>query len=355
MTFTDNSDPTAYLRALLTTEERKRVEMIEKIKTTYFTSDRDRDLERLLRKLTENAQIRRDPTRPHSGSNRVEGRGVCIIGSSGAGKSTFIEETFRSSPAFPNFRVPEKWSPLIGITAPGSGHLGAVALRCLYTLGHSIERDLREHQAWSKLLPELMLNNILFLWIDDINNMLAQTSEEEMQKVRNTLKDLMNNPEWPLQLIVSGIPEILPFFRQDRQFRRRFRYLYLSKLAPADHAAFLLSSIEHLCETAKLKLDIKPDEDIAGRLLHAGVYEMGLCLEIIVEAVMEALDGNARRLTRLDFANSFADRFTLSDDQNPFLASGWHAIDVSRLYSKDDEQIDDTVTPVGRKRKARKA
>lgn len=355
MAFTDNSDPTAYLRALLTTEERQRVEVIEKVKTTYFTSDRDRDLARLLRRLTENAQIRRDPDRPHSGSNRVEGKGVCIIGPSGSGKSTLLEETFRSHPAFPNFRVPEKWSPLIGITAPGTGNIGAIGLRGLQTLGFHVERDLREHQAWSKLLPEMMLNNVLFFWIDDLNNMLTLTSEEEFQKVRNTLKDLMNNPEWPLQLIVSGIPEMLPFFRQDRQFRRRFRYLYLSKLAPSDHAAFLQTAIEHLCETSKIKLDVKPEEDLIGRLLHAGAYEMGLCIEIVVEAVMEALDGNSRKLKRGDFANSFADRFTLSDDQNPFIASGWHAIDITRLYSKDDDKIDDTVTPVGRKRRSRKS
>lgn len=355
MAFTDNSDPTAYLRALLGREERQRVEIIEKVKTTYFTSDRDMDLSRLLKRLTENAQIRRDPDRPHSGGNRVEGKGLCIIGPSGSGKTTLLEETFRSHAAFPNFRVPEKWSPLIGITAPGSGNLGAISLRGLHTLGHSVERDLREHQAWSKLLPELMLNNVLFFWIDDLNNMLTLTSEEELQKVRNTLKDLMNNPEWPLQLIVSGIPEMLPFFRRDRQFRRRFRYLYLSKLTPVDHAAFLQNAIEHLCDVSKIKLDVKPAEDLVGRLLHASSYEMGLCIEMVVEAVMETLDHDSRRLRRVDFANSFADRFTLSDDQNPFIANGWHAIDITRLHSNDDETIDDTVTPIGRKRGRRKS
>lgn len=62
-------------------------------------------------------------------------------------------------------------------------------------------------------------------------------------------------------------------------------------------------------------------------------------------AIMEALDGNSRWLKRVDFANSFADRFTLSDDQNPFVAMGWHAIDNSRLYSKNDEKIDNMVRP----------
>jgi hypothetical protein len=355
MAFTDNSDPTAYLRALLDPAERLRVELVEKIKTTYFVSDRDQALQRLLQRLTANAMLRRDPNKPHGALNRVEGKAICIVGPSGSGKSTLLEETFRSHPAFPNFRVAEKWSPLIGITAPGSGNLGAVGVRCMQALGMSIERDLREHQAWAKLLPQLILNNVLFLWIDDLNNMLTASSEEELQRIRNTLKDLMNNPEWPLQLIVSGIPELLSFFRQDRQFRRRFRFLYLSKLAPADHGVFLKTSLEHFCEVSKIGFDVKPEEDIIGRLMHAGAYEMGLSIEIAVEAVMEALDRGSRKLRRIDFANSFADRFTLSDDQNPFVANVWHVLDTTRLYDKDNEQIDDTVTPVGRKRSKRKS
>jgi hypothetical protein len=70
------------------------------------------------------------------------------------------------------------------------------------------------------------------VWIDDLNNVLHVSSEEEIQKLRDTIKDLMSNPEWPVQVIVSGVPDLFPFFRKDRQLRRRFRYLYLTKLTP---------------------------------------------------------------------------------------------------------------------------
>jgi hypothetical protein len=352
--YDENPDPTAYLREMLDPEERVRVERIESVKTAYMTSDRDDDLARLIKRLTTNAVIRRDPTKPHGAGNRVEGKGLCIVAPSGAGKTTLIEETLRGHRAFPNFRVPDQWCPLIGITAPSPATLGQVGVRLLEVMGFPLNRDLRENQVWFRVRAQIMINNVLFIWLDDLNNVLTMSSEEEIQKVRDTLKDLLNNPGWPVQLIVSGIPDLLSFFRKDKQLRRRFRFLYLGKLTPVDHAGFLRTAIEHYCELAKIKLAAKPEEDLVGRLLHAGALEMGVCLEIAVDAVIEALERDSRELKGIDFANSFADRHTLSDDQNPFLAPGWHAIDTTRLYAKDDEKIDDTVTPLANKRKGRR-
>lgn len=234
--YDENTDPAAYLREMLDPEERRRVQKIEQVKTDYMTSDRDDDLARLLKRLTTNAVIRRDPTQPHGAGNRVEGKGLCVVAPSGAGKTRMLEETFRSHPAFPNFRIPDKWCPLVGITAPSPSTLGQVGIRLLEVMGYALDRDLKENQAWFRVRSQMKINQVLFLWLDDLNNVLTMSSEEEIQKVRDTLKDLMNNPDWPLQLIVSGIPDLLPFFRADKQLRRRFRYLYLGKLTPAEHA-----------------------------------------------------------------------------------------------------------------------
>ena len=353
MTMHDHPDPTAYLRELLDPEERLRVGRIEMVKTAYIMSDRDDDLSRLLKRLTTNAVIRRDPSKPHAGDNRTEGKGICIVAPSGAGKSTLLEETFRTHPGFPNFRATEKRSPLIGITAPSPSTVGMIGTRILEDLDYPLGRELRENQVWFRVREELRLNGILFLWIDDLNNILTMSNEEDKQKVRDTLKDLMNNPAWPVQLIISGVPDLLPFFRKDKQLRRRFRFLYLGKLAPQDHADFLNSSIEHYCQLAKITLSAKPDEDLVGRLLHAGAFEMGVCLEIAVEAVMEALDRNSRKLERIDFANAFADRGALPDEQNPFIASAWHVLDTTRLH--DSDKTDDTVTPTATKRGRKKS
>lgn len=346
----NNSDPTAYLRAMLDPDELVRVARIEKVKTAYMTSSRDDDLERLIKRITTNAVIRRDPTKPHSGDNRVEGKGLCIVAPSGAGKSTLLEEMFRSHAAFPNFRDGDKWSPLIGITAPSPSTLGQIGTRILEKLDYDLNRELKENRVWFRVREEFQINGILFLWIDDLNNILTMSNQEDVQKVRDTLKDLMNNPAWPIQIIISGVPDLLPFFRKDKQLRRRFRFLYLDKLASRDHAAFLGTAIEHYCELAEITLSTNPEDDLVGRLLHAGTYEMGLCLEIAVEAVIEALERNSKELKRIDFANAFADRGALPDEQNPFIAPAWHTLDITRLRGDEIDKADVTAAQAPKKR-----
>jgi hypothetical protein len=349
----DNADPAAYLRQLLTPADRALVDRIEKAKTTYMTSERDDDLARLLKRLTTNAVIRRDPNKPHAANNRAAGKGIVVVGPSGAGKSRLLEETFRDHAAFPNFGVKGAWCPLITITAPSPCTLGQVGIRVLDLMDYDLQRDIRENNAWLRVRQQIREHTVLFLAIDDLQHVLHGHSVDEVQKVRDTLKDLMTNPEWPVQLILSGIPELMPFFRHDRQLRRRLRFMYLTKLTPKEHAAFLENALHHYAEEVKLKLGIEPGDDIIARLLHAAQYEMGITLEILGEAMEEAIDRGATHVTRMDFANAYAARNLMPDDQNPFIASAWHTIDTTRLQTKDVEEIDDATTPVAQK-KARK-
>jgi hypothetical protein len=105
----------------------------------------------------------------------------------------------------------------------------------------------------------------------------------------------------------------------------------------------------------KLKLAIEPEDDLVARLLHAGQYEMGITLEILAEATEEALDRDAKSITMTDFANAYAGRNLMPDDHNPFVSNAWHAIDTTRLQTKDEEEIDDATTPVGKKRKRKQS
>jgi Bacterial TniB protein len=351
MSMYDNNDPAAYLRALLDPKEADRVERIENVKTAYMTSGRDDDLIRLLKRLTTNAVIRQDPSKPHAANNRAPGKGLCIIAPPGAGKSRLLNENLRDHAAFPNWGEKGKWCPLVAIAAPAPSTLGQLGIRMLELMEYDgIQRDLRENKIWLRVRQQLRLNNVLFVWIDDLNNVLHVSSEEEIQKIRDTIKDLLSNPEWPVQLIISGTKDLLPFFRLDRQVRRRFRFMWLGKLTPKEDKDFLKGAIEHYAKEGKLMLGETLADDLVGRLLHSAVYEMGLSLETLAEACEEAIERNSRALEMVDFANAFASRNFLPDDQNPFIIDAWHVIDTSRLQRKEEEDVDDTVTPLGQKR-----
>src|SRR5258708_35784382 len=86
-------------------------------------------------------------------------------------------------------------------------------------------------------------------------------------------------------------------------------------------------------------------------MLYGGKYEMGRRCEMAADAVEEGLHRNSRKLEMVDFQNAFAAKNFLPDEQNPFISPAWHTIDTSRLQPKDEEEIDDTTTPLGQKRK----
>jgi len=355
----ENSDPSAYLRELWTPEEGLINSSIEGAKALYVESDRDDNFGgRLLKRLTFNATLRRDPSLPHAANNRAEGKGIMVVGPSGSGKSRLMQRTFKNHAAFPNYGVDGAWCPLISVSAPSPCNLLQLAIRILIRLGYPISRGIKENGAWLRVREQLELQRILFLHIDDLQHVLHQLSDEEVQKVRDTLKDLMTSMDWPVQLILSGLPDLLPFVRKDRQLRRRLRFMYLSQLTARDHAEFLDEAIKEYASTAKLELAVKPEDMLVGRLLHAGQYEFGITLEILGDAIEAAFERDGKTLIIKDFAEAFASRNLLPDDQNPFTAYAWDALDTSLLRAKgldpDEDDDDDSKSTPKRRRRRKK-
>jgi hypothetical protein len=162
-----NTDPSAYLRDLWTDEDRQRNGKVEAVKGMYIETERDEGLARHLKRLALNAAIRQHPNLPHAANNRAPGKGVVVVGQSGAGKSRLMQRTFRNNPLFPNYGVADAWCPLISIQAPAPCTLGQIAIRILERLGYDVERDLKENTAWLRVRQQLRVHGILFLHIDD--------------------------------------------------------------------------------------------------------------------------------------------------------------------------------------------
>ena len=297
----------------------------------------------MLQLLIDNASGRRDPTLPHAANNRRDGVGIMLVGPSGAGKSTLLRNIFTDNSAFPNYGSITEWCPLLSVTAPAPCTLLQLAMRILVTLGYDSTRSLRENQAWLRVRLQLRELKILFLHIDDLQHVLHQLSEEEVQKVRDTLKDLMTDSAWPIHLILSGMPELVPFAKKDRQLRRRLRYLQLEPISPDRDREFLDITITDYVKKAGLKLTISGGDELVGRLCHAAQYQMGLTIEILIDAIENAIRNGNKVLKLSDFADAYGTRNLLPDDMNPFVAAAWDALDTSLLRPKDEEYAEEDI------------
>lgn len=350
----DNSDPTAYLRALLTDAERELNAKVEDVKSRYVEFSSDDQFGRLLKAVIGNAVKRRNPGMPHAANNRRPGMAIMLTGPSGSGKTSTTQNAFLDNAAFPNYGSATEWCPLIFVGAPAPCTLLQLAMRILVKLGYDSPRELRENGAWLRVRMQLKEQKILFVAIDDFQHVLHQCNEFEIQKVRDTLKDLMTSPDWPVQLILSGMPELVPFAKADPQLRRRIRYMKLDPVSPRNDFELLDTTIRNYAEKSKLTFGIEDKDALVGRLCHAAGYLKGLTIEILCEAIEHALDRDSTVLELTDFQDAYAARSLQATDQNPFVADAWDTIDVTLLRPKSEDPEDNEPSNNGQKKRGSK-
>jgi hypothetical protein len=80
-------------------------------------------------------------------------------------------------------------------------------------------------------------------------------------------------------------------------------------------------------------------------------------LEILGEAIEAAFDRDGKTLALKDFADAFAARNLLPDEQNPFIAYAWDSLDTSLLRPKevDPDENDAAETTKSKRRRGKKS
>ena len=328
----DDTDIMRRLAATLTDKNSVRLEIMERVRAKYISSDRDSELEKAVDHLIERTLGRANPGLPASMSLQPEARALAVVGNSGAGKTTGIERLFARHPAFVGYREPG--CALISVTVSGSCTLTTLGRLILEELGYRLQADRREHLVLEMVNRRLDLQNVRFLHLDEIQNITTTANVREAVRIRNWLKTFLNNKKKPIGLILTGLPEVAKFIEADTQIRRRARFLEFQPLTRSDLEA-ALDILIGFAAVAHLSVDPAAKNILVPRLLHAAVYEMGTMIELIHESIDEALRSDARMLTAAQFANVYAKRTGSAASANPFVADDWHNIDCAVVLDKD--------------------
>lgn len=176
------------------------------------------------------------------------------------------------------------------------------------------------------------------------------------QEVENTLKRMMQEVDWPIWLILSGLPELSRFCQDDPSMRRRVRVLPFEPMAFPDHVEPGRQTIRDLVELCPRVgcAQIQSDEFVH-RLLHAATYQFGIVVEYVQDAIAECLSGEGGGELKLDhFADVYSIRTGVrADDLNPFISHRWEAIPVENALYEEVLDIEGNLTGI-RRPKARK-
>ncbi|WP_046866788.1 ATP-binding protein [Microvirga massiliensis] len=334
-------DAVSRMRRLQSERRARGGDVMAGLMSAYFGTPRDKVLEAELDTLIDSFLLAEDAAGDRS--RRVgrlrEGRALTVMGESGVGKSRALDRHFLKREEFAGYGDRNADCILVSVTTPSPCTLRLLGMTVLAALGYEITRELKENVVWDIAHHQLALRGIRFLHIDELQHVLQSRNAVEIKKVQDTLKGLMQHTEWPVWLILSGLPSIGSMLCGDEQVWRRARHVVFEDLTLERDAALVRRVIAFYgSEKAGLSVESVTNDGFVARLLHAAINRFGIVIEVIQDAIRHALLLGSDALGTEHFAAAYAGRTGCLPEWNVFTAAAtdWHLIDPRAALQRKD-------------------
>lgn len=305
-----------------------------RINSRYFATRRDRDIDTELSILIGSAAVSFD-------GFQSERRCLAIIGETGAGKSRSIGRAIAArSELQPRETGMTETRPIVRIKAPRPSTLKLLAEEILDALGYPLERELKEAPIWKLVRRQLKARQVRFVHIDEAQHMLNMRDHDAMVRLSDSLKMLMEQDDWPVRLILTGLPELGSFLTLYKQLARRTHKIELENIAlPRDEKLVNWVVFTIVQEHAGMSFNFTPDGHFFGRLCHAANDQFGSLTQITRCAVERAMIENleASQIKKVHFDRAYEILSGCRPDQNIMSAPNWADIQPINALLRDGE------------------
>ncbi len=266
-----------------------------------------------------------------------EARSIALIGTSGAGKTQAVERLEKTMPKPVNADPEQNICEFLSFIVPSPATLKFVGQTGLRAIGFPLRRDKASQIIWDMFKDHLRDRKTLFLHIDEAQHLSSHETQREIQSVINTLKSLMQHPQWPVGLILSGTPTLKAILNHDPQLARRFYPIKFPALNAIQDTDQILTTVAYYVEQARLTAgDDLLTQDFAARAIHAANGEYGLLIEYTIDAIENALRRKQSALNVENYRDWFAQKSGCLDGLNPFHAADFERIDCRKLLGGED-------------------
>lgn len=252
---------------------------------------------------------------------RFEAEGLLVTGASGTGKTREIHHLITqfndSEPRLPCGK-PARFVHCLLEGKTGWKGIGSTTLR---SLGYPVSDTARNTQAriWEKVVLQAKAQGVVGIHYDEAQHIFRGKSETERLAVLDSFKTLLKSHDWPLILILSGVPELAGYVLEEPQLFRLMTQVRLKEIdLPADYQV-----MHEIVGSFGIETGLEPAQDLLSedfyhRLATAAANRWGVMIEITTKAIMAARMAEELVLSRAHFVEAWAEKTKMVRLMNPF-------------------------------------
>ncbi|VVB42583.1 hypothetical protein RHAL1_00272 [Beijerinckiaceae bacterium RH AL1] len=248
-------------------------------------------------------------------NDSAEGLLTLIMGDSHSGKSHIRRRLERIKMLQPRRRGDGHGivRPYLAVVAPAPSTLKALGASILNRLNPPSDARRRKmpseaHAIWEQVRAELKSQGVAYLFIDEIHNLFVSTdgraSQKELEATAKTLKTLMVNPDFPVNLVLFGTQ------KESSKLPGLFKELETRttpfSIEPLRNAQDVVTFVDQLTSQYE-GLDASPlrEGDIPERLLLATGGHRGRLAKLLVDAARHVVNRGHTVIDRDVLAESY--------------------------------------------------
>lgn len=333
----DFGDEDAFLSSIvrgLPNDGARVVGALERAKSVYVECGRDTLLRKSFGKFLEQILARRETARD-------DGRCFFVTGPSGAGKSALVRRLLKDYPFLqPAHHSFGPVSPVVSIALSGPCILKTLGRSILEKAGYPLKQNLQQSQTWELIPRQLRLRKVLLIHIDEPQHMLRNTErDQERKNVAKAFKGVMNNPDWPVSFILSGMPETTELARLDEQIERRAYQFPLADVSIPGERRLVERIMSEMSAAAGIDASGLVETDVPERMAHAAAYRYARITQVTLAGLHAALSNGDTELKREHFALAYLEHSHARghDDMNPFLVGDWARLPPGSFLIETDD------------------
>lgn len=255
-------------------------------------------------------------------------RGIFVYGPSGTGKTTAYRHAIAKIPEFQSYQneYGEWVHPSLYLKVPHKSSAADLVHALLRAMNLPTGSELRILQ--DELKKQLKERQIKLIHLDELQHTVRSNTAKAFEAIQDLLKELLDRDDWPLHMILSGMPRIHKM-RQEDQIRRRTLVQPFHGMDFETDDSWIQTLLKEIAvDACGLTLDQELLEtEFRERLCRSVNGAWGTMIGLIQSASFRALGRGRSVLTLTHFAREFERICGLPDDENMFLAVNFRDLD----------------------------